>query len=107
VELSMSPDGRWILLNVIQPTVGPTSIWQGGGAQLYDIERRQLYPLGVAGPGLPYWAADSSFVGWLDQSSDSTGLVIAFTADRKWASIDLMPLGAPNRSGDGLVFVRG
>ena len=72
VELSMSPDGQWILLNVIQPTVGPTSIWQGGGAQLYDVAKRQIYPLGVAGPGSPYWASDSSLVGWLEPTPDST-----------------------------------
>jgi hypothetical protein len=107
VELSMSPDGQWILLNVIQPAPGPTSLWQGGGAQLYDVSSRQLHPLGVAGPGSPHWASDSSFVGWLEPTPDSTELVIAFTADRTWVTIDLVPLGAPQRSGDELVFIRG
>ncbi len=107
VELSMSPDGHWILLNVLQPPPGPTSLWEGSGSQLYDVTARQLHPLGVTRPGPPYWAGDSSFVGWLGATTDSTELVITQVEDRSWATIDLTLLGAPERAGDELVFVRG
>ncbi len=107
VELQISPDGEWILLTVVQPAPGPTSVWEGSGSQMFKVSTGNLWSLGVTSDGSPRWSGDSSFVGWLSADSDSPKLTVIKTSDRQASVIDLQPLGAPQRTGAEVVFISG
>lgn len=105
VELEISPDGEWVLLTVVQPAPGPTSVWEGAGSQLFKVSTKNLWSLGVTRSGPPRWSTDSSFVGWLTAANSEAELVVVRTSDRSAAVINLEPLGAPNHSSDEVVFI--
>lgn len=105
VELSVSPNGEWILLTVTRPTAGSTSVSQRGGSQIFRVSTQNLWSLGVSKEGPPRWASDSSFVGWLSTESTEPELVVVKMQDRRAVTVNLGPLGAPNRTGEEVVFI--
>lgn len=107
LDLSISPDGEWILLNIVLPPPGPTSVLQNSGAQLFRVSSQSLGTLGIGKPGIARWAADSSFVAWLEPENQAAELVMVFTPDRSTATINLEQLGAPDRLGDDVVLITG
>ncbi|MFT7600026.1 MAG: hypothetical protein ACI8TP_002964 [Acidimicrobiales bacterium] len=103
----VSPDGAWVLLyndELADPSSGGTSE-QPKPAQLIEVATQKSRTVLKDSTGEPQWATDSSFVGWLDDSSHALRLSLVFTDDRSSVSLDLEALRAPDRDSLQLVFL--
>lgn len=107
LSVSISPDGRWLLLYGAGQGDDPDSGSRpaGVGAQLFDVESGQLFPVSAGKAGSPAWSEDSAKVVWLDPRGNDARLVVVDVDDRSVTVVDLDALGAPNRDGDTLVLL--
>ena len=93
-DISVSPDGRWVL-NDTSP------------AWLFHPETQELRLLDVGGYGRPRWSDDSTSIAWL--TTDRTpALVVALTEppeqDKGWLIVELSGLGADPSPGTSFLL---